>query len=308
MRIALIGHGGVGQAFVQLLEDKKAALKAMGLPLQITCIVDLENIADFMALLSEQAADLVVLATPTNKESGEPGYSYAKAALSHGLHVVTADKGPLVIAYHELKELAAANGVKLGIGCTTGGALPAINGGLLDLAGAAIISIEGVLNGATNFVLEKMRETQVNYAEALQEAQRLGVTEADPSLDVEGWDTAIKLLILTNVLFNEHKRLADIEVCGITGLTQEDIQQAARKGLRYKLVGSSAYKQGALTIAVKPLALEPTHPFYHVEGTNKAVRYITDTLGELTISGGGGSARAAAAALLRDIINIYRPM
>jgi homoserine dehydrogenase len=304
MRIVLIGCGGVGQAFVKLVEDKQQFLAAKGLPLQITHIIDLANSDDFMPLLSSKTVDLAVLATPTNKESGEPGYSYIKAALSHGLHVVTADKGPVLLAYHELKELAAANGVKLGIGCTTSGALPAINGGLLDLAGAAIHSIEGVLNGTTNFILEEMREKQKSYAEALSEAQQLGIAETDPSLDVEGWDTAIKLLILTNALLGEHKRLADIEVRGITALTPADIEQAARAGLRYRLVGKSAYEQGQLVMKVEPLALDPAHPFYQAEGTNKAVRYISDTLGELTISGGASSVRAAAAALLRDIVNM----
>jgi homoserine dehydrogenase len=306
MRIALIGCGGVGQAFVKLVEEKKEVLAAQGLPLRITHIIGRANSADFHQIIAAKSADLAVLATPTNKESGEPGYSYIKAALSNGLHVVSADKGPILLSYHELKALAAAKGVKLGIGCTTGGALPAINGGLLDLAGAAILSIEGLLNGASNFILAEMRERRKSYAEALREAQQLGITESDPCLDVDGWDTAIKLLILTNVLLGEQKKLSDMEVRGISGLSAAELQQAARAGLRYKLVGQSRYEQGRLTLTVGPQLLSAAHPFYWVEGKNKAVRYTTDTLGELLLSGGASGVRAAAASLLRDIINIQR--
>ncbi|MCL1974936.1 MAG: Gfo/Idh/MocA family oxidoreductase [Firmicutes bacterium] len=304
MRLALVGCGGVGRAFIKLLEDKQNALKARGLFLRLTHTIDVENSADYDKMLARHKADMLVLATPTDKESGEPGYSYIKAAFKHGMHVVTADKGPILLAYHELKKMAENNGVKLGIGCTTGGALPAINAGEMALAGADILSIEGILNGASNFILEEMREQHKSFNEALAEAQRLGIAETDPSLDVEGWDTAIKLLILTNVLLNENKRLADVEVRGITGLNRYDLNQATHAGLRYKLVGRSAYVNNRLLMKVEPLVFGPQHPYYHVEGKNKVVRYTTDTLGELTISGGASGVFAAAASLLRDIINI----
>lgn len=306
MRIALIGYGGVGKAFEKLLKDKRDHLAAMGLWLELKYIIDQENSGDFDALLENRDVDLLVLATPTNKESGEPGLSYIKAALNSGIHVVTADKGPVLLAYHQLKQIAAQNGVYLGIGCTTGGALPAVNGGLVELAGASILSIEGVLNGTSNFILDEMRQKNIGYAEALQEAQRLGIAEADPSLDVEGFDTAAKLVILANALLGEHKTLAEVRRCGITAISAADIAQAAREGEKYKLVGRAAYHDGELLLTVRPERLGAEHPFYMVDGKNKAVRYESDTLGDLTISGGASGTTPAAASLLRDIINIYR--
>lgn len=304
MHTALVGYGGVGKAFEQLLLDKRDYLRSIGLNLSLDRIVNSKG-PDFGEILAQGGFDLLVLTTPTNIVDGEPGYAYIKQALQHGLHVVTADKGPIVRAYHELRRLAAQNGVTLGIGCTTGGALPAINGGLIDLAGARISRIEGVLNGTSNYILEQMRQG-LSYAEALQEAQQQGIAETDPRLDVEGWDTACKLLILVNAVLDEQQTLADINVRGITDLTPADMQAAARQGLRYRLVGQAAYQNGQLRMSVVPQALDADHPFYLAEGSNKAVRYVSDTLGELTLAGGGGGTRAAAASLLRDIINITR--
>ena len=305
MRLAVIGYGGVGRAFVKLIEDKKDALAAAGLIFELKYIIDKENRADFDAMLCKRDVDMAVIATPTNRHSGEPGYSYIKNALQNGLHVVTADKGPILLAYDELREIAAKHNVQLGIGCTTGGALPAINGGLIDLAGAKILSIEGVLNGASNFILDEMRKKNRSYQEALADAQKLGITETDPTLDVEGWDTAIKLLILVNVLLGQRKTLADIKVCGITAISAADIARAARQGQKYRLLGQAAYLNGELMMEVAPRALGPEHPFYMADGKNKAVRYISDTMGDLIIMGGASGLIPAAASLLRDIVNIY---
>ena len=297
----------MGKAFVKLIEDKKAALAATaGLTLKLQYIIDKENSADFDAMLSKRDVDLAVIATPTDRHSGEPGYTYIKKALQNGIHVVTADKGPILLAYDELHEIAARQNVRLGIGCTTGGALPAINGGLIDLAGAEILAIEGVLNGTSNFILDEMREKNSGYAEALATAQKLGIAETDPTLDVEGWDTAIKLLILVNVLLRQRKTLADIQVRGITAISAADIAQAARQGQKYRLLGQAAYKNGALIMEVAPKPLGPEHPFYIVDGKNKAVRYISDTMGDLTIIGGASGLIPAAASLLRDIVNIHK--
>ncbi|MCL2495959.1 MAG: homoserine dehydrogenase [Clostridiales bacterium] len=305
LRLAVIGYGGVGRAFVKLIEDKKDALAAAGLIFELKYIIDKENRADFDAMLCKRDVDMAVIATPTNRHSGEPGYSYIKNALQNGLHVVTADKGPILLAYDELREIAAKHNVQLGIGCTTGGALPAINGGLIDLAGAKILSIEGVLNGASNFILDEMRKKNRSYQEALADAQKLGITETDPTLDVEGWDTAIKLLILVNVLLGQRKTLADIKVCGITAISAADIARAARRGQKYRLLGQAAYLNGELMMEVAPRALGPEHPFYMADGKNKAVRYISDTMGDLIIMGGASGLIPAAASLLRDIVNIY---
>lgn len=338
MRIAIVGLGRVGRAFVQLLVDKKAYLEGQGIDARIVYIIDLgggiyersgishEDLVEivktktlpfsyprggskditFAGLLEKRDVDLVVEMTPTNKDTGEPGMTHIKESLAHGMHVVTSNKGPILLAYKRLNELAQRNNVQLGIGCTCGGALPTINGGIIDMAGSHILSIEGVLNGTTNFIISEMENHKVAYEQALAKAQELGIAETDPRLDVEGWDTASKLLILTNVLMNQDKCLGDISVSGITGLTQDDIDRAEKEGKKYRLVGRTSRIDDELVMSVELERLSSSHPFYNVEGANKAVRYISDTLGDLTMVGGASDLKAAAASILRDCINIHR--
>lgn len=190
MKLAVFGYGGVGKALIRLIESKKEFLQAEGLDLNVNYIVeyyggisardgiDLPKLIEFTAVekditkfdggskdinvdtvVAAGDVDLAVIMTPTNKETGEPGLGFIRKLLAAGINVVTSDKGPVLLAYEELKELALKNGVQLGIGCTTGGALPTINGGMMDMAGASILSIEGVLNGTTNYILKEMEES-----------------------------------------------------------------------------------------------------------------------------------------------------
>ncbi len=338
MNIAIIGYGGVGKALVRLLNMQEEVLAKDQLHIRVPYIVDyyggiyqeegidLPQLAAFTEkekditkftggsadITVEQAAsdktvDLAVIMTPTNKETGQPGADYVRKLLTAGKHVVISDKGPIMLYYDELYRLAREHGVQLCIGCTTGGALPSVNGGLMDLAGGEITSIEGVLNGTTNFILKFMEEKGCEYAEALKEAQDQGIAETNPTLDVEGWDTAGKLLILTNVLMQEKKTLDDIQVEGITHLTAAEVAQAAGENCKYKLVGKTLRKEdGQLSMTVKLEKLARDQLLYSVEGKNKAVRYCCDTLGELVIIGGASGVIPAAASILRDIVNIHR--
>lgn len=339
MKIGIVGFGGVGKAFLKLIYDKKNELENEGVYIQINYIIGrtggvynkdgidlhkfinflfsekdiskycdggkIENI-NFELMLNNKDIELLVEMTPTNIETGEPGMTHIRRCLENNINVVTSNKGPILIAYKKLYNLAKANNVQLGIGCTTGGALPAIDGGLIDLAGAEIVSIEGVLNGTTNFILKEMEDTGCNYDDALKEAQKLGIAETNPSLDVEGFDTASKLLILTNVLMNTEKTMKDISIEGITKLKPDDIKRANTSNKKYKLVGKTEIVNNELEMSVKLQLLDPSNPLYGVEGKNKAVRYISDTLGELTIIGGASGVTPAAASILRDIININR--
>lgn len=337
MKIAVIGYGGVGKALIRLLEMQKNLLNKEQLSIEVNYVVDyyggihssdgidLPELIDFTEkekditkftggdvavcvdnIVNDESIDLAVIMTPTNKETGKPGIDYVRALLGAGKHVVISDKGPIMLAYKELKELADSKGVQLGIGCTTGGALPSVNGGVMDMAGAQITSIEGVLNGTTNFILKYMEENGCEYSEALKEAQACGIAETNPTLDVEGWDTAGKLLILTNVLMNETKTLDDIQVEGITKVTAEDIKKAAAENCKFKLVGKTVRTNSGLNMSVKLEKLQSDQLLYSVEGKNKAVRYVSDTLGEVVIIGGASGVIPAAASILRDIVNIYR--
>jgi len=338
MKIALIGYGGVGKAFIELIHTKRQVLKEMYLHIEVLYIFNskgclympdgipisdlihhikdggtlenyplnlLHNIT-FDDMIRNGDVDSIVELSPTNKRTGEPALSFMTKAIKNGLHVVTGNKGPIQLCYHDLKTLAYKHGVQLGIGCTVGGALPSMNAGLMDLPGSEIQTIEGVLNGTSNHILKMMDDHGISYKEALRMAQKSGIAETDPSLDVEGWDTASKLLILTNVLCNQHQNLDDIDVEGITNITHEDIQVAKMENKKYKLVGRAEKTSHDFILKVNLEKLSADHPFYNVDGKNKAVRFTTDTLGDLTIVGGASGVMPAAASILRDIINIHR--
>lgn len=311
MNVAIIGYGGVGKAFVALLEKQTELLEKENLHINIRYIIGrngdiYNNEISVCDAAADPALDLAVILTPTNKDSGQPGLNYARAFLSAGKHVVTADKGLVIHGYHELKQLAKEKGVQFTIGCTTGGALPSINSGIMDMAGSEIYSIEGILNGTSNYILQQMEDCGCTYKEALAAAQKDGIAEANPALDVEGWDTAGKLLILCNVLMHTNKTLDDIEVQGITHLTPEDIKAASEDGCKYKLVGRAVKQDKDIQLTVKAEKIPLQHLLYQVDGKNKAVRYVSDTLGELVIMGGASGTTPAAASVLRDIVNIHR--
>ena len=338
MRIAVIGYGGVGRALIRLIKDKKNDLAEEGINPIIKYVIaskggvydsqgiDLDKFIDFSAdnrdigkytqggskdvsfdkIIQNKDIDILIEMTPTNVETGEPGLSYIRESLENGIHVISSNKGPILLAYKELYEIALKNKAQLCIGCTTGGALPSINAGIIDMAGSKIKSIEGILNGTTNFILEEMENNKIEYTEALKKAQDLGIAETDPSLDVGGWDTATKLLILTNVLMNEDKRMEDIHVKGITSIKLSDIEKEQKEGKRYKLIGKTNIVDGKIEMTVGPELVSPDNILYNVSGKDKVVRYTSDTLGDLTVIGGASGVTPAAASVLRDLINIHR--
>lgn len=332
MNIGIIGFGGVSKAFIKLLIEKEKNLKKKGLELKIKYIIksnggiynkdgiNLEEIitADYKltgfnfiedinisTIIKNKDIDTLVELTSTNIETGEPGLTHIKLALENGINVVTGNKGPILLEYKNLKKIADENNVKLGIGCTTGGALPSINVGSFDIAGADILSIEGILNGTSNYILTEMYENEVDYDEALKKSISFGIAEANYKLDVEGYDTASKILILANVLMDANLSFKDIKIEGINNLKKGDILEEKYKGNKIKLIGKVHIKDEIVRAYVKPEILNNGHPLYFVDNKNKGVCYKTDTLGDISIIGGASGTINAAASILRDIINIW---
>ena len=205
----------------------------------------------------------------------------------------------------ELKALAEKSKVKLMISAATAAALPTLDVGLSCLAGTEVLTAEGILNGTTNYILTRMHEDGSPYGEALKEAQKMGVAEPDPSLDVEGRDTGNKILLIANEVFQAGLSLKDIAVEGITKVTLQDVRRAKEEGKVIKLIGKVEKKDGRILASVAPMALPANHPLASVRGTEKAISYLTDTMDRVTVSGGKSNPLGAAAALLKDIIRIY---
>ena len=324
MNIGLIGFGGVGQALIKLLVEKKNYIfEKYNLDIKVKYIIksdggiyesngiDLEEVLGFInknlkehiswryelgieEVIKNNDIDILIELTPTNIETGEPGLTHIKRALESGINVVTGNKGPIILKYKELKEIADKNSVKLKVGCTTGGALPSINGGLYDVAGSEIQGVEGILNGTTNYILSKMAIDEVSYEEALTEAQKDGIAEANPSLDVLGYDTACKIVILANVLMDANIKLEDIEIQGITEVQKEN--------KKLKLIGKVHRKDSMVKAYVRLVEIKEDHPLYFVDYKNKGVYFKTDTLGDISIIGGASGTRNAAASILRDLM------
>lgn len=338
VRILVCGVGRIGRTFLDLLVQKEGLLRQRyGLTLAVTAAVDLGGAAVAESglplpallahlggggrvetlpgwgrpgatgpeLLAAGLGEVLVETTPTNIVDGEPGLTHLRTALANGLHVVTAAKGPLVLRYGELTALARGQGRRILMSAATAAALPTLDVGLLCLAGAEVLEAQGILNGTTNYILTRMGEDGCPYAEALAEAQRMGVAEPDPSLDVEGRDTANKILLIANQVFGADLGLADIPVRGITGVVPEDLRRAAAAGQVLKLLGVVERTAAGVRAHVAPTALPADHPLAGVRGTEKAVSFLTDTMDRVTVSGGRSNPLGAAAALLKDLLRIY---
>ncbi len=243
--------------------------------------------------------------SPTNLKDGEPGLSAVETAIGKGTHVVLANKGPLVLAYPRLMDAARKKQVRLAHSATVTGGLPTVNIGRRDLAGSRIEKVEGVLNGTTNFILTQMADAGMSYTGALAIAQQKGIAETDPTLDVEGYDATVKLLIIAHAALDYHATLADVDRVGITGVTMDDLARAKAQGLVTKLLCVAEHDNRRYRLSVKPTALPKSHPMAQLTAGQMGVIYRTDVNGDITAIIEEGNPLPTAAAVVRDLINLY---
>lgn len=338
-KVGLLGFGGVGRAFLELCSEKSAELREKyGVRMMLCGVCDHSGFAinaygldwrelfdakrggmkladrdDGMAAGAESAAwryasagvNLIVDVLPSNLIDGEPGLTVAQQALAQNMHFVTADKGPVVLALRRLLDLAERNEVGFGYSATVAAALPTASFARDELLGARITGIRAILSGTCNFVLTQMA-SGIEYADAIKQAQELGIAEPVPAADITGMDSAAKLLVIANSAFGTSLQLSDIVTQGIEGIKQDRVLSAAGASKRIRLVARALNEDGRVTLQVGPEEIGPEDPLYSVEGTNKAVEFETDTMGKLFISGGASSKRGAAAAILKDVLRIAR--
>lgn len=325
INIVLAGYGRVGQAFVRLIQEKQNfCISQYNLQIRIGVVLnsrggltpdpDKNGFEGFpywksglsvREALESQEPGIWVDCTPSNLQDGEPALSYAHQALDRGWHVVTANKGPLVVDFDSIRKKAEKKQLSLGMSGATAAALPALDVAIHSLAGSEIHRIEGILNGTTNYILTRMGEGE-GYPSALVEAQQKGIAEPDPSQDVGGWDTAAKILIITNATFGHSFTLEDIHVEGITNIPLELREKAKETGKVIKLIGRFVQNGNGQHLETRLSLIDPSHPLYGVDGAQKGITFITDTMDSVTVRGGKSDPTGAAAALLKDIINIYK--
>ena len=337
IRIIVCGFGNVGRAFTRLVARKQEDLKnRYGIIPQINAVVDIggaavadrqglplehlreladngqaiETMASYgrpgisgVEILRSLSADVLVEATTTNLVDGEPARAHINAALKNGMDVITANKGPVVLFYRDLQDRIQSSGGRLFMSAATAAALPTLDVGKLCTAGARIQAVEGILNGTTNYILTRMGREGCDYATALQAAQDLGIAETDPTLDVEGFDTRNKIILIANQLFDQCLGIADVDTVGITGVSRETMDRARADGRVIKLIGSARWENNRLCVKVAPEALDADHPLAGVHLSEKGISFDTDTMGRITVTGGHSSPTGAAAALLKDLIH-----
>jgi homoserine dehydrogenase len=265
----------------------------------------LDMVCSAIALSPGDRPVLLIDASPVNLENGQPGLGCIEAALQAGLHVVTANKAPLVLAFPRLLTLARERGVSLGFDATVAGGLPAVNLGQRDLAAADIYRLEGVLNLTTNYILTRMADEGLTYDQALAEAQAAGHAETDPRLDVEGWDAANKLVILAHSVLGQPVTLAGVEVEGIGGVTTEMLSQAATEGRHIKLLAVAERAPGGWRFRVGPQALDAGHPLARLGPKQMGIVYYTDISGVLSAAIVEETPLPTASAVLRDVVQIF---
>ncbi len=332
--LCLAGFGSVHQHFVRILLDKADQLaRAYGFSPRVVAVADSSGAVwhpdglDLGALLAHKqggnsvvtfpggqemrsealpslAYDILLEATPANLSDGEPGLSYVRRALAQGRPVVLANKAPLALDYAGLHDLAQRNGVRLAFSATVCGGLPVINVGRRDLVGATIHTIEGVFNSTTNYILSQVRAGR-SYNEALAEAQRRGIAETDPSLDLQGWDTANKLVILANAVLGCPARLADVKVTGIDGLAGKEHLLDPRWEEVYKLVARAERRpDGSYKLTVGPEPLPDDHFLAGVSEWQMGIVFYTDIYEEIYLKIDEKGPTATAAAMLRDVLDV----
>ena len=257
------------------------------------------------AIVDQTNADVIIEASPTNFDDAQPALGTIRTAMQAGKHVITANKGPLALAYAELKALAERQGVYFGYEGTVMGGTPALQFARLSLAGMTISGVRGIVNSTTNYILTQM-EAGNDYAAALAAAQRLGFAETDPRGDVDGHDAAGKLTILANVLLGADLKPDDVQRSGISALTSADIDAARQSGERWKLI-ADAHRQpdGSVQAIVRAERLPVTDPLAGVAGVTNALSFETDLLGPLTIVGAGAGPQTGVA-ILSDLIDLHR--
>ncbi len=333
MRIILVGWGVVGQSFAQIVTQRKRELaKKFGFRPRIVAIVDKKGAAinpkgldlEQMLILKKEKgtvaassqhgypdistiktiesveAEAIVEVTPTNIETAEPGLSYIKTAFRTEKHVVTTNKGPLALALPALTELADYNNVYLRFSGTVGAGTPVLEFAKNCLQGDKILSIKGILNGTTNYILSEMDEKHITFDEALKGAQKLGYAEADPTMDVEGYDAAAKLVIMANWIMDKKVTIKDVQIKGICNVSAQNIEEASKKGCTIKLIGSIED-----TLKVEPTEISKHDPLA-VDGALNAVTFLSESAGAQTIIGRGAGGMETASAVLRDLLDIKK--
>jgi homoserine dehydrogenase len=321
LNVAVLGCGSVGSQVVRLLTEQAGDLTArVGAPVQLVGVavrrIDAPRevvvpegllTTDAAALVARDDVDLVVEVIG----GIEPARTLILSALENGASVVTANKALLADDGPTLFEAAEKAGRDLYYEAAVAGAIPILRPLRESLAGDRVTRVLGIVNGTTNFILDKMDTTGAGFHEALEEAQELGYAEADPTADVEGFDAAAKAAILASLAFHSRVTAADVHREGITDVTAADIASARDMGSVVKLLAIAEMSIGAggedgISVRVHPAMIPRSHPLASVREAFNAVFVESDAAGQLMFYGPGAGGAPTASAVLGDLVTVAR--
>jgi homoserine dehydrogenase len=335
LAILLVGYGHVAKRFVQLLDESRTALSALGLDPMIVGVATRRHgsafdargldphhlpqtlskaaspvssipfITDGLARMPQGPTPVLIETTTLDVESGEPAISHVRAGLAGGAHVITANKGPVAFAYRALAaEAAAAGRAFLFEGAVMDG-VPVFNMARETLPAVTVNGFRGVVNSTTNFMLTALERGEP-YDAALRRMQEAGIAEADPSLDVNGWDAAAKAAALANVLLGADTTPRKIAREGIDHSTGARARAALGRGLRLKLVASGSGRGSAAVVRVALEELVPDDPLAILDSQGNALELDTWPLGRIVITQRDGGLEMTAYALLTDLVTVAK--
>lgn len=314
LNVALLGLGTVGSGVVKIIEENRQQIKdTLNKDIVIKHILVRDsskkrpiNISqyhlteDVNEILNDDDIDIVI-----EVMGGiEPTVDWLRESLKRRKHVITANKDLLAVHLELLENLAEQQSVALKFEASVAGGIPIVNAINNGLNANNISKFMGILNGTSNFILSKMTKEQTSFEDALDEAQRLGFAEADPTDDVEGIDAARKVVITSYLSFNQVIKLNDVKVRGISETTLSDINVADKLGYKIKLIGKSTYHHSKVNASVEPTLIHKSHQLAAVENEYNAIYVIGDAVGDTMFYGKGAGSLATGSAVVSDLLNV----
>jgi len=340
--LALIGFGNVARSLARLLVRKQDVLKSKhdvtfsftgistgrhgyavnqnGLDIQkaLDLVESGKSISELsvfpvnssIAVINNSAANMMFENSPVNTQTGQPAVDHIRTALNLGMHVSTANKGPVVHGYRELTALAESKGKKFRFESAVLGGAPVFSVMREAFPLADLESFKGIFNATTNVILSRM-ESGETYEQALAYAQKIGLAETDPTNDVDGWDAAIKVAALVTVLWDTPMTPQQVNPTGIRGITSDMIAKAKAEGKRYKLVCSAEKAEGKIVASVSPQLVDSSSSLYGMMNSSTGITFRTDMVLDYSIvlsekPGMTGGPVETAYGLFADFVNIVK--
>ncbi len=338
INICLIGFGNASKAFCKMLLEKNTDLQTIvgyevkitaiatrskgsllnlnGIDLQaaLECVSKNETLSgysedavdlDTKALIKVSKADVLIELSALSIQDGQPAMSYIETAFDLKMHVITGNKGPIAWDFHRLKNIATENGLEFLYETTVMDGAPIFNMVKYTLPGCKVVSFKGILNSTTNFIIEEMEKGNT-YESAVKEAQLRGFAEADPSLDVDGWDAAAKTAALANVLMDASLTPVEIARQGVGQMTIEEIEDARKVGKKIKLLCEGFVENGVVRGRVTPTLIPMTDLFATIDATSSVLAITTDLMGEVIMVEKNPEIEQTAYGIYSDLLTLLK--